>query len=529
MNILELAEKLGDEVISAYGDLAFVPSGIANDHRKIVPGGLFVCIKGYVADGHDYAADALAGGAAVLIAEKPMANLKIPAPIAGKARVFLRVKNTRRALAAAAHLFYGEPSKKLLLTGVTGTKGKTTAVHMIRAILQAAGKTTGMLGTVENDIGGELIPAKETTPESIDLAGYFDKMVKRGCSHAVMEVSSQGLALSRVDFCDFDIGVFTNFYNDHISPREHGSVEEYLAAKLKLFSVCRQAVINADIKEYPAVRDAFVRNAFVRNVGAEPLTYSTGEDGAGFKTAGVRAKRIELIRGKKPHTRFYAETPWFSDTFEVGLPGKYNVSNALAAISVCGILGIDKEAMREGLRAASVRGRTELVDEYKNITVLVDYAHNAASLEALLKMLREYEYASITTVFGCGGDRARERRGEMGEVSGRYSDFTVITSDNPRSEAPERIMADIEQGLKRTAGKYIMVEDRREAIGYALKNASVGDLVLIAGKGHETAQTFSYGSVPFDDAQVAREFIRADADKYLPYNLPRNGEAERKI
>ena len=506
MRIRDLTEKLGDDVISVTGDPSFIPSGIANDHRKIKPGCLFVCIKGYVADGHDYAAAALAGGAAVIVAQQPQAALNISGALLKNARAYLHVRNSRRALAAAAHLFYGEPSKRLRLVGVTGTKGKTTTVYMIRAILQAAGIQSGMLGTVENDLGGEIISAKETTPESIVLAGYLNEMANRGCSYATMEVSSQGLALSRADFCEFDTGVFLNLFSDHISPREHADIDEYFAAKLKLFDMCKKAVINADIKEYAAVKDAFIRNG---GDAAGSLAFSVDETNGGFRIADVRARDIELILETKPYIRFRAETPWFSDTLAVGLPGRYNVSNALAAISVCGLLGIDKEAMREGLRSVNVRGRTQLVEEGQDFTVLVDYAHNAASLEALLKMLREYNYPSITTVFGCGGDRARDRRYDMGEVSGRLSDLTVITSDNPRSEAPRSVMADIESGLLRTAGKYIMIEDRREAIGYAILNASAGELVLIAGKGHESIQIFADKTLPFDDVQVAREFIRA--------------------
>ncbi|MCL2059357.1 MAG: UDP-N-acetylmuramoyl-L-alanyl-D-glutamate--2,6-diaminopimelate ligase [Oscillospiraceae bacterium] len=499
---------LGDDVVAAYGDTSFALSGIANDHRKVVPGGLFVCIKGYVSDGHDFADGALANGAAALVAEKPPSALGLegvePDKING-ARVFLHVRDTRRALAVASHLFYGSPTKKLALAGVTGTKGKTTTVYMIRSILQAAGINAGMIGTVENDLGGEIFVAKETTPDSVELAGHFAKMAERGCSHAVMEVSSQGLALSRVECCDFDIGVFTNFYRDHISPFEHASIEDYFAAKLHLFSMCRRAVINGDIAECVAVADAFAKHD--RREGA-PLIYSADAASANHGTAAVRASRIGLARGGKASASFYVETPWFSGDMEVGLPGRYNVSNALAAISVCGMLGISEEAMREGLRRVRVRGRTEAVDEGQKFTVLVDYAHNAASLEALLTMLHEYDYTSVTTVFGCGGNRSKDRRYDMGEVSGRLSSLTVVTSDNPRQEEPAAIVADIEKGLRRTDGRYIICLDRKEAIGRAIGDAPEGGLVLIAGKGHETTQTFADRKVPFDDVEVAREFLR---------------------
>ena len=522
MRIRELIELLGEDVITSSGDIAFIPAGIANDHRKSVQGALFVCVKGFVADGHDFAAAAIANGASALISQKPFDDLGIPPASRNKIHAFAQVRDTRRALAAASHLFYGEPTKKLLLTGITGTKGKTTIVYMIRAILQAAGFKPGMIGTVENDIGGEINTSAETTPGAVELAGYFSKMHDRGCGHAVMEVSSQGLALSRVDYCDFDIGVFTNFYNDHISPNEHASMEEYFAAKLKLFSMCKKVAVNADINEYGAVRDAFIRRAgggagegaeAGAGAGAETfISFSADEEGMNRDAANVRASRIEPIRDADGNTRasmrFHVETPWFSDTMTVGLPGRYNVSNALAAISVCGLLGVNQRAISEGLRNIEVRGRTQAVNEGQDFSVLIDYAHNAASLETLLQTLREYNYKTITTVFGCGGNRARERRYDMGGVSGRYSDLTIVTSDNPRMEAPEAIMADIETGLRRTDGRYIMIEDRREAIGYAIKNASAGTLVLIAGKGHETTQTFADKIIPFDDAEVAREHLR---------------------
>jgi UDP-N-acetylmuramoyl-L-alanyl-D-glutamate--2,6-diaminopimelate ligase len=432
-----------------------------------------------------------------------MGELRLPDRLAQNVRAFVRARDTRRALAAASHLHCGEPTKRLALAGVTGTKGKTTTAYMIRSILEAAHKKSGMLGTVANYIGDEVVEAKATTPDSAELARYFALMAERGCEYAAMEVSSQGLALSRVDFCDFDVGVFTNFYEDHISPYEHKDIGEYFAAKLRLFSMCKRAVINADIGESRAVADAYLKGGG----GEEPIFYSADESSKNREAAAVRASSIRLVNDGKASSKFYAETPWYSGEAEVGLPGRYNVSNALAAISVCGLFGIPEEAIRRGLRDVSVRGRTESVGSGGKFSVLVDFAHNAASLEALLRMLREYEYKSITTVFGCGGERDRERRFAMGEISGRHSDFTVVTSDNPRGEDPKLIIEDILTGMRKTGGRYAVIEDRRDAIGYAIGNAAEGDLVLIAGKGHETTQTVADRTIPFDDAQVAREFL----------------------
>ena len=439
-----------------------------------------------------------------MISQKPMSELGLTPDQAGSVRAFIQVKDSRLALAAASHAFYGEPAKKLTLTGVTGTKGKTTTTYLIRSILTAAGIKTGMTGSVENDSGSEITSAKETTPESIDLARLYSKMAESGCKHAVTEVSSQALALSRTAFCEFETGVFTNFYRDHISLREHADMEDYFNAKLKLFMMCRKAVVNADIKEYSAIRE------FCEKTGScgTPITYSADAEGVNHKMADVRAERIELVRGGGGFTRFYVETPWFAGTFSLGLPGRYNVSNALAAIAVCGLYGAPENAVAGGLGNVAVRGRTQRIDEGQDFTVLVDFAHNAASLEAILTMLREYEFSSVTTVFGCGGTRSRDRRFEMGGVSGRLSGLTVVTSDNPRGEDPADIIADIETGLRGTGGKYIVIEDRREAIRYAIDSAPGGGLVLIAGKGHETGQEFADRTVPFDDAQTARELLR---------------------
>ena len=527
-------ELLGDDVVAFSGDPDFEPAGICNDHRRAEAGSLFVCVAGYVADGHAHAAGALTNGAAALVTQKPVEELGIPDALIGSAKAVVQTRDSRRALAAASHLFYAEPSRKLMLAGVTGTKGKTTTSYMIRSIMNAAGLQSGLIGTVENYIGGDSFPAKETTPESLALARLFADMRDRGCSHAVMEVSSQGLALRRVDFCDFDAAVFTNFYNDHVSPNEHKDIGEYFAAKMKLFSMAKHAVVNADIPEFEAVRDAISLCGCVKSM----LTYSikgaggkTGAPEAGMPEAepygknateaglpetgateafipDITASDIEYVNDGRVYTRFFARTPWFSDTVTVAMPGGYNVSNALAAIGVCGLFGIKKEAILEGLLRVSVRGRTQVIDEGQDFTVLVDYAHNAASLEAMLGMLREYDFKSITTVFGCGGNRARDRRFDMGEASGRLSDFTVVTSDNPRNEEPACIIADIETGLLRTDGRYITMEDRATAIRFALENASPGELVLIAGKGHEATQTFADRVIPFDDALTAREILR---------------------
>jgi UDP-N-acetylmuramoyl-L-alanyl-D-glutamate--2,6-diaminopimelate ligase len=459
---------------------------VVYDSRKARRGSLFVCIPGYVTDGHDYIGQALAQGVSAVLLQREIPGLDVP---------WARVADTRRGLAHVADRFFGHPSGRIELIGLTGTKGKTTATFMTRAILVKAGRRVGLLGTIANIIGGEMTYASRTTPESYDLQALLDEMVSRGMDSCVMEVSSQGLMLDRVYGCEFATGVFTNLYHDHIGPREHASMEEYLAAKLLLFKSCRHAVINRDISCFEQVRAA---------VAGPCLTYGLAAD------ADVRASKLEKrVSRERVGTCFFLNSPWFDGEVFVGMPGRFNVYNALTAIACAGLAGVPLEAVREGLADVQVPGRVQPVPTGRPFQVIVDYAHNAASLENLLETLREYVDGRLIVVFGNGGDRARSRRFEMGETAGRLADLTVITSDNPRTEDPLAIIDDIITGITPTGGRYQVIPDRREAITRTVAEAQDGDMIVIAGKGHENYQIFRDRTIHFDDAEVAAEAIAA--------------------
>jgi UDP-N-acetylmuramoyl-L-alanyl-D-glutamate--2,6-diaminopimelate ligase len=490
MKLLDLLQGLAIE--SSAGDLTVEIDNIVYDSRKARKGSLFVCVTGFITDGHRYISQAISQGVSAILVEHPDANL----PAAPQDLAWAQVADTRRGLAHVSDRFFGHPSGRMALIGITGTKGKTTATYMTRAILAAAGRKVGLIGTVANIIGDQVSYASRTTPESYDLQALLDEMVSQGLDSCVMEVSSQGLMLDRVYGCDYDIGVFTNLYHDHIGPHEHASMEEYLAAKLLLLQRCKQAIINQDVETAAQARAA------AESAGVPCLSFGLSPN------ADVRADNLEkVIRNDRSGTRFILHSPWYEGEVFVGMPGRFNVYNALVAIACAALEGADLEAVRTGLALVSVPGRVQPIPTGRPFQVIVDYAHNAASLENLLSTLREYVSGRLIVVFGNGGDRARSRRFEMGEVAGRLADLTVITSDNPRTEDPLAIIADIITGITPTGGRYEIVPDRREAIGHAISLAKPGDMVVIAGKGHENYQIFKDHTIHFDDSETAAEII----------------------
>lgn len=478
-----LLNKLVDglEIISIKGSLEKEISDIAYDSRKVRKGSLFVCIEGTKMDGHKFIAEAIENGASALLVQQ---DVTAPEGI-----TTVRVHDTRFGLAFVSAAFFGNPSSKINVIGVTGTKGKTTTTYMIKSMLEAAGQKVGLIGTIQNMIGDEVLYTERTTPESYDLQALFAEMLSKGVQSVVMEVSSQGLELNRVGCTEFATGIFTNLTSDHIGPGEHKDFDEYMRAKAKLFKMCKKGLINIDSP---------YASGMMENGGCEFFTYGVEND------AGIKAYNICKSRSG---VEFDVTTPWFAGRIKIGLLGAFNVYNALAAIGACGLAGIPADAIKKGLAAVKVRGRVESVETGKDFSVIVDYAHNALSLENVLISLREFVEGRLICVFGCGGDRDKSRRFEMGEVSGKLSDFTVITSDNPRTEDPLAIMDNIETGIKRTNGQYVKIEDRREAIKYSIQNAKRGDIVLIAGKGHETYQMFKDKTIHFDDAEVVREVL----------------------
>lgn len=454
---------------------------IQYDSRKVTPGSLFVCIEGYKTDGHNFICDAAARGAVAVAVNK---DVEVEGNV-----IKIKHPNTRKLLAEISSKFYMEPTKKLNLIGVTGTKGKTTTTFMIRSILQEAGHKVGLIGTIANYIGDRVIPADRTTPESLELQQMFSDMLEQGVDTVVMEVSSHSLDLYRVHACDFDIGVFTNLSQDHLD--FHQNFENYFRAKAKLFDMCKVGITNAD--------DQYGRRL-------------TNRDTCIFKTFGIESQadlRAHDILICPQGTYFKISVDKNLLSVGVPIPGKFSVYNALAAISVCLEYGARPECIIKELGELKVPGRAEIVETDGHYTIMVDYAHSPGSLENILQAVRTYARGRVVVIFGCGGDRDRTKRPIMGEIAGKLADFTIITSDNPRSEDPEAIVREIEEGIKRTRGEYIIISDRRSAIEYAVNNARDMDIILIAGKGHETYQIFGDKTIHFDDREVAMEAVES--------------------
>lgn len=471
-------------IVSSHGNLDREITGVAYDSRKALSGYLFVCIKGYATDGHQYAQQAVDNGAVALVVERDVS-------VIGDDVTVIKTDDTREALALISSAWFGDPWKDMALVGVTGTKGKTTTTYMIRSILEKAGRTVGLIGTVANCIGTEKIPARRTTPESYDLQEMFEKMKEKGADTVVMEVSSQGLKLSRVAGCEFELGLFTNFSKDHIGGFEHPNMEDYFTSKLKLFRMCKKGIVNVD---------AAYSGRVTENAGCPVTTFGIE------KPADCRAENITT---HSDSVEFDAVTPWFTRRVRVSVPGLFSVYNALGAIAACGLLGISADIISEGLSNVQVPGRAEVVaTPGRDYTVMIDYAHTPDSLENILSTVKSFVRGRLISVFGCGGDRDRTKRPLMGEISGRIADFTIITSDNPRTEVPSQILGDIEEGIKRTNGKYVVIEDRTEAIRYAMENADSGDIIVLSGKGHETYQIFKDKTIHYDEREIVENILR---------------------
>ena len=457
---------------------------IVYDSRKTCPGCAFVCMRGANSDGHKYAAAAAAAGASVIFAEEP-----VDAP---SAQVIL-VEDTRKALALLSAAFFGNPAQgDITVIGVTGTKGKTTTAYMIHSILESAGHKCGVIGTIGVLIGQDLIPTDNTTPMSYDVQKYLRQMADQGCQYCVMEASSIGLKDLRVYGFPFEVGVFTNFSEDHIGGVEHKDMKEYLESKAKLFSMCRVGVLNADDPSTEGVLQG--HTCQVKTYGFDHPADLRGANCRHLNRPGFLGIAFE-VSGEENFTT------------EVDIPGRFNAYNALAAMGACHELGISVEAMKQGLSTVKVKGRVEPVPVPGNYTLLLDYAHNAVSMENILTTLREYEPKRLICLFGAGGNRPKVRRYEMGEVSGKLADLSVITADNSRFEDVLDIIADIKTGMAKTDGKFIEIPDRREAIRWCLDNAQDGDIIVLAGKGHEDYQEIKGKKYPFDERVVIRELL----------------------
>ncbi len=459
----------------------FEITGIAYDSRSVTDGNVFVCIKGFETDGHKYAKKAEANGASLIIAEDKV-DVNIP--------VFY-TEDTRRTLAEISAKFYDNPSKKLKLIGVTGTNGKTTITYLIKSILEAAGKSVGVIGTNQNIIGDKVLLTKSTTPttpNSLELQQLFFEMLENDAEYVVMEVSSHALDLDRVYGCEFDVGVFSNLTQDHLD--FHKTMENYLHAKAKLFDISKVGVINIDDERVKTLLD---------KKRCEFLTIGLG-DGAELK-----AKNIKIsAKGDE----FDVEYKGKEYPITLSIPGKFSVYNALCAMGAALELGIDMEIIQKGLKnAKGVMGRIEVVPTDTDYTVIIDYAHTPDGLMNVIKAVREFAEGRVITLFGCGGDRDPSKRTIMGEIAGQLSDYSIITSDNPRTEDPISIVAMIEQGMRDTGGEYVVIVDRRKAIAYALGFAKAGDVIILAGKGQETYQIIGKEKFDFDERLVVWECL----------------------
>jgi UDP-N-acetylmuramoyl-L-alanyl-D-glutamate--2,6-diaminopimelate ligase len=456
-------------------------TALAYDNRAVTPGTLFFCVPGFTRDGHDYAQDAIDRGAAALVVERPL-HTSVPE---------VRVPSVRRAMAPAAARFHGDPTASMQVVGVTGTNGKTTTAFLVRALLEAAGRQTGLLGTVKSVIGGVEHEVQRTTPEAIDLQRTFREMLERGDVACAMEVSSHALELHRADAIHFAAAIFTNLTQDHLD--FHETMEDYFLAKRRLFSELgpQHTVINVD--------DAYGER-LARDVDS-PLTIAIDRD------ASYRATNIETGIGG---SRFTVLTPTGELDLRSPLRGRFNVYNVLGALAAVRALGVPEQAAASAIATAGqVPGRFETVDEGQDFAVVVDYAHTPDSLQNVLEAARALTRNDVHVVFGAGGDRDRAKRPLMGEIAARLADHVIVTSDNPRSEDPEAIIEEILQGAGAATPHN---PDRREAIAQAIAQAHAGDVVVIAGKGHEQGQEFAGGhKIPFDDVTVAREVLRGAA------------------
>lgn len=466
-------------------------SAVVYNSNKVEKDCLFICIAGARFDAHEKAAEAVEKGAAVLVVSREV-ELEEDVDV-----TVIMVEDTRYAMAFISAAYFGNPADQLKVIGITGTKGKTTTTYLVKSILEHAGHKVGLVGTIETIIGDKRIPAENTTPESYLLQRSFKEMLDAGCDMAVMEVSSQGLMQHRCQGFTFELGIFTNIEPDHIGPNEHKDFEDYMRCKGLLFKQCRTGIVNFDDVHWKQVTKGHT---------CELLTY-------GFsKEADIYADDVKLIQGEGFLGVDFKVGGLMDFEVEFHAPGRFSVYNALTAIAICRHFNIPADRMQEGLKEAKVKGRIELVKVSKDFTLMIDYAHNAMALDSLLTTLKEYEPKRLVCMFGCGGDRSKIRRYEMGEVSGRLADLTVITSDNPRTEEPQAIIEDIKTGIAKTEGKYIEIIDRREAIAYVIRYGKPGDVIVLAGKGHEDYQEIQGKKYPMDERDIIADVLAGRQD-----------------
>ena len=473
------------------GSLGTEIADIIYDSRKAAPGLLFVCIVGTQRDSHEFAADCAAKGVSVLVIQHDIDLSAMPGV------TVVKVESSRYAMALMSANLFGNPARQMTMIGVTGTKGKTTTTHMIKSVLEAAGRKVGMIGTNGIYYMGRHKDTANTTPESYELQKTFREFLDAGCDTALMEVSSQGLMMDRVAGIHYKVGVFTNLYPDHIGPGEHSSFEEYRSWKGKLFQRCDVGVVNADDPNTEALLEGHTCKLVTYGIHAPKVDYRASE-------------QYRLLRNKEMLGVEFTLTEPDGHTLDVqvGMPGLFSIYNALATIGVGKVLGLPDAAIHEGLGKCVVKGRVELVPISKKFTILLDYAHNEVSTESLLTTLRAYKPHRLVVVFGCGGNRSKLRRYGMGEVCAKLADFSILTEDNNRFEKVEDIIADIKTGMAKgnPDAKYVEIPDRLDALHYAIDHAQEGDLIAVIGKGHEAYRDREGVKTPFLERELIEEY-----------------------
>lgn len=479
MTLSELLKDVNIKKIDGGGSMKI--SGIACDSRKVKPGNVFVCITGYETDGHKYAKSAVENGAVAVVAEHDLPTVDVPCVI---------VDNTRKAMSEMAATFYDYPYKKFKLIGITGTNGKTATTYLIKSILEHLGKKVGLIGTNQNMIGDMIMETSRTTPDSLELMQLFDMIASHNVDYVVMEVSSHALALDRVTACTFDVGAFTNITQDHLD--FHKTMEEYLAAKSILFNICNTGVVNKD----DARSEYLIENARCRNM----ITYGINQD------CDLKASNIIL---NEDGVKFDINYGGMEEHVDLPIPGEFSVYNALTAIGCCMAENIPLDLAVDGLHSAKgVKGRIEIVrTPGTNYTVIIDYAHTPDGLLNVINAIRGFAKGRIVTLFGCGGDRDASKRPIMGKIAGELSDFCIVTSDNPRTEDPEKIIKQVVEGVKQTDCDYEVITNRFSAIEYALDHAKKNDIILLAGKGHETYQVLGKDTIKFDEREIVQKLL----------------------
>lgn len=485
MKLSKIYEEI--EYTLLQGSLETEVRDIIYDSRKIAPETMFVCMVGAVTDGHKYIPDAVEKGASVIVLEREEEAAQIPENI-----TVLKVASARLALALMSAALFDHPARKLVTIGLTGTKGKTTTTYMIKKVLEMAGKKVGLIGTIGAMIGEEHLPSKNTTPESYELHRMFAAMVEAGCEYVVMEVSSQGLKLDRTAGILFDYGIFTNLSPDHIGLAEHASFEEYMECKSLLFRQCRIGIVNADDEHVDGI---------LKGHTCEVKTFSAERE------ADLMASDIGFINEDGKLGMHFKVSGCMDCQAKVHIPGRFSVYNSMVTMLVCHLAGISDEAILEGLSKVQVKGRVEMLPVSKDYTLIIDYAHNEVSTRSVLTTLMEYHPKRLICVYGGGGNRSKLRRYDMGEVTGEMADLCVLTCDNPRDEEIRDINNDIKVGLARSNGKYIEIDDRKEAIAYCMKNAKPGDMIVLLGKGHEDYQEIKGVKYHFDEREAVAEIL----------------------